>query len=311
MDNLVIIHTGHALDLLGLQRDQLLQVPHLMLQVGGLSLTHLQLLLPLMQFGLEVVDVALGSGQLVLRVLQVGAGVVEVIGVKVTTTINPHQLIVQLPNTCLKAGVLLKKLSVALLNVLDGAVLGLHLTGALLQVEAQVSTRHCDLLKQGAHVLGVACGERPTRMVGRKLGVIDDGHTLTPHRIALILHGKQGNGAVAEDWQVVLTELHEGLVGSPLQSVIEVVTSSRGKPSRYGLIGGVSRNVHMDLVAPQPKLMVRAATVHGKPRVAEAVQHVPEQAEKPGAVQSVTTEPSIGSQGGVGVVIHMSKTMEK
>jgi hypothetical protein len=32
----------------------------------------------------------------------------------------------------LKAGVLLKKLSVALLNVLDGATLGLHLTGALL-----------------------------------------------------------------------------------------------------------------------------------------------------------------------------------
>jgi hypothetical protein len=51
MDNLVILHTGHALDLfgvllgllrlLGLQRDQLLLVFHLMLQVCGLSLTHL------------------------------------------------------------------------------------------------------------------------------------------------------------------------------------------------------------------------------------------------------------------------------
>jgi hypothetical protein len=49
MDNLVVIHTEHDLDLLGvllrllgLQRDQLLHVLHLMLQVGGLSLTRLQ-----------------------------------------------------------------------------------------------------------------------------------------------------------------------------------------------------------------------------------------------------------------------------
>jgi hypothetical protein len=47
MDNLIIIHTEHALDLLGvlkllgLRRDQLLQVVHLMLQVCSLSLTHL------------------------------------------------------------------------------------------------------------------------------------------------------------------------------------------------------------------------------------------------------------------------------
>jgi hypothetical protein len=47
MDNLVIVHTGHALDLLGLlrllglRRDQLLQVLHLVLQVYSLSLTHL------------------------------------------------------------------------------------------------------------------------------------------------------------------------------------------------------------------------------------------------------------------------------
>jgi hypothetical protein len=48
MDNLVVLHTGYALDLPGvllkllrLIRDQLLQVLHLVLQVGGLSLTHL------------------------------------------------------------------------------------------------------------------------------------------------------------------------------------------------------------------------------------------------------------------------------
>jgi hypothetical protein len=106
---------------------------------------------------------------------------------------------------------------------------------------------------------------------------------------------------------VALTELHEGLVGSPLQSVVEVVTPSRGKPSRHGQVGGVSRNVHMDLAAPQPELTVRMAMVHGKTRVAEAVQHVPKQGGKPGAVQPVTTEPSVGSKGGVGVAIHLSK----
>jgi hypothetical protein len=44
MDNLVILHTGCALDLLGLlrlRRNQLLQVLHLVLQVCGLSLTRL------------------------------------------------------------------------------------------------------------------------------------------------------------------------------------------------------------------------------------------------------------------------------
>jgi hypothetical protein len=174
-----------------------------------------------------------------------------------------------------------------------------------------VSTHRCDLLKQGAHVLGVVCGKRPTRMVGRRLGVADGGHALTPHRVALILNGEQGNGGVTESWQVALTELHEGLVGSPLQSVVEVVTASRGKPSRHGQVGGVSQNVHMDLVAPQPELTVRTATVHRKPCVAEAMQHVPKQGGKPGAVQPVTTEPSVGSKGGVGVVIHLSKIREK
>jgi hypothetical protein len=130
--------------------------------------------------------------------------------------ISPHQLIVKLPDAPLKAGVLLKKLSVALLNVLDGMVLGLHLTGALLQAEVQVSARRCDLLKLGAHVLGVACCKRPTRMVCRKLRVANGGHTPTPHCIALVLDGEQGNGGVTEDRQVALTELREGLVSSPL-----------------------------------------------------------------------------------------------
>jgi hypothetical protein len=108
-------------------------------------------------------------------------------------------------------------------------------------------------------------------MVGQKLGIADGSHTLTLHRVALVPNREQGNGGVIENQQVALTELREGLVGSPLQSVIEVVTPSRGKPSRHGWVGGVSWNVHMDLAAPKPKLTVQAATVHGKPHVAKTV----------------------------------------
>jgi hypothetical protein len=68
----------------------------------------------------------------ILSVLQSGAGVIEVVDLEVTATISPHQLIVQLLDARLKAGILLKEVSVALLNVLDSAVLGLHLTGVLL-----------------------------------------------------------------------------------------------------------------------------------------------------------------------------------
>jgi hypothetical protein len=122
-------------------------VLHLVLQVGGLSLTHLLLLISLVQLGLEVVDVALGGGQLILSMLQSGAGVIEVIGLEVTVVISPHQLLVQLLDARLKVGILLMELSVALLNVLDGAVLGLHRARILLRAEAQVSAHHYDLLK--------------------------------------------------------------------------------------------------------------------------------------------------------------------
>jgi hypothetical protein len=75
------------------------------------------------QLGLEMVDVALGSNHLILSVLQSGMGVVEVINLEVAAAISPHQLITQLPDARLQAGVLLQKLSVALLDVLDDAVL--------------------------------------------------------------------------------------------------------------------------------------------------------------------------------------------
>jgi hypothetical protein len=103
-----------------LLRDQLLQVPYLMLQLCGLSLTHLELLqlyglslthlellVSLVQLGLEVVDVALGGGHLILRVLQLGAGVVKEVSLEVTAAISSHQLIIQFLDMRLQAGILL------------------------------------------------------------------------------------------------------------------------------------------------------------------------------------------------------------
>jgi hypothetical protein len=81
MDNLVVLRTRYALDLLEvllrLLRDQLLQMLNCVLQLNGLSLTRLELLITLMQFGLKVVDVALSSDQLVQGVLQPSAGIIK------------------------------------------------------------------------------------------------------------------------------------------------------------------------------------------------------------------------------------------
>jgi hypothetical protein len=109
----------------------------------------------------------------------------------------------------------------------------------------------------------------------------------------------------------VLPELCEGLVGSPLQCVIEVVAPSHGEPSRLAWVRGLSQDVHMDLAASIPELTVWATPVCGSPHVAEMVQHVSEQGGKVDAVQPVTTKPSISSESGVGVVIHLSKTSKK
>jgi hypothetical protein len=143
MDNLVVLHTRHALDLLEvllrflrLMGNQLLHVLDRILQLCGLSLTHLELLISLVQLDLEVVDVVLGSGQLILSVLQPSVGIIKEVGLEVTTAISPHQLVVQLLDTRYNVGILLNKLLVTLLNVLDGVVLGLHLVGVVLQAEA-------------------------------------------------------------------------------------------------------------------------------------------------------------------------------
>jgi hypothetical protein len=71
--------------------------------------------------------------------------------------------------------VLLEEISVALLDILAGAVLLLHPVVILLQGHMLESTRCCGLLKMGVHVLGIACRECPTCVVGLTLGVANGG----------------------------------------------------------------------------------------------------------------------------------------
>jgi hypothetical protein len=85
--------------------------------------------------------------------LQSGMGIVEDVSLEVTAVVSHHQLIVQHPDTRLKVLVLLMELPATLLNVLDGAVLGLHLVGVVLQAEVLVGASHRDLLEHGAHML--------------------------------------------------------------------------------------------------------------------------------------------------------------
>jgi hypothetical protein len=82
-------------------------------------------------------------------------------------------------------------------------------------------------------VLGIACRKRPSRVVCQTLGVAHSGQVLTPRRVALVLDREHGNGGAGKVRQVALKEHREGLVGSPLQGVIEVVAGGRGEPSRH------------------------------------------------------------------------------
>jgi hypothetical protein len=124
-------------------------------------------------------------------------------------------------------------------------------------------------------------------MVRRTLGVTHSGPALAPCHAALVLDREHGNGGAGKARQVALTELHEGLVGSPLQGVVEVIAGGRGE------LGRVSRDVHVDLVASTLELTVLATPVHRSPRVAETVEHVLERGRKGRMVQPVTTEPSV------------------
>jgi hypothetical protein len=90
--NLLWVLLGlHWLIVLG---KQLLQVLNRTLQLFSLSLTCLELPVPLMQLSLEVVDVVLGDNQLIMSVLQPSVGVVKEASLEVMAAMSPHQLVV-------------------------------------------------------------------------------------------------------------------------------------------------------------------------------------------------------------------------
>jgi hypothetical protein len=73
-------------------------------------------------------------------------------------------------------------------------------------------------------VLGVSHGERPMLLVGRQRGVTGGSHTPPPGMVALISDGEQSNRSAIGVPQVLLAELHEDLLGNPLQCVAYVVS---------------------------------------------------------------------------------------
>jgi hypothetical protein len=96
-------------------------------------------------------------------------------------------------------------------------------------------------------VLDVAHNERSTHVVGLLCGVTGGGHAPIPSRVALIPKGEQGNRS-AYVLQVALVELREGLVGSPLQRVAQVISRGRSgtMPSSSGVRdeAGCPRGAH-------------------------------------------------------------------
>jgi hypothetical protein len=114
-------------------------------------------------------------------------------------------------------------------------------------------------------MLGVASREHPPRMVGRKCGVGSGVQVLTPFRVALVLNGEQGNNSADEARQMVFIELHEDPVGSPLQSVAELVSCGGREPRHHARVRGVSWDIHVDLTMPMSELTVQATAVGGAP----------------------------------------------
>jgi hypothetical protein len=89
-------------------------------------------------------------------------------------------------------------------------------------------------------VLGIACHKRPhptwyVEHSGSSIAAKCSLHTVLPS-----FWTEQGNSNAGKARQEALTELREGLGGSPLQSIIVVITGGRGEPGCRAQVGGVS-----------------------------------------------------------------------
>jgi hypothetical protein len=73
-------------------------------------------------------------------------------------------------------------------------------------------------------VLGVLQDQCPTLVMSQVCGIASGGHTPPPCPVALVPDGEQSNMSTRSVLQVLLVELHKGLMGNPLQCIVHVVT---------------------------------------------------------------------------------------
>jgi hypothetical protein len=100
--------------------------------------------------------------------------------------------------------------------------------------------------------------------------------------IILVPDGEQGNGSVDGGRKVLLTKHLERLVCDHLQRVTHVTSGGRHGPSHPARLLGVEQDVNTDLATPNLELKENTTVVVGLLHVAKALQHIPQQAGKPG-----------------------------
>jgi hypothetical protein len=97
-----------------------------------------------------------------------------------------------------------------------------------------------------------------------------------------------GIGSVDGVRKVLLTKHLERLVCDHLQRVAHVMPGGRHGPSYPAQLLGVERDVNTNLTTPNLELVENTTTVIELLHVAEALQHIPQQARKSMAVQLVS-----------------------
>jgi hypothetical protein len=162
-----------------------------------------------------------------------------------------------------------------------------------------VGVNHLHLVEQVAHVLSVQGGHRITCMEHRLCLITCGFHPHPPNLITPVLDGEQGNGSVngvqkgnkAMGLSVVskrcCSQNISSLVCDHFQCVAHLMPSGRSGPSHPARLLGVDQNVNADLATSKLELVKNTIVVVGLLHVAKTLQHIPQQAGKSWAVQSV------------------------
>jgi hypothetical protein len=148
-------------------------------------------------------------------------------------------------------------------------------------------------VEQVAHVLSIQGGYCIT-CVERRLCLITGGfHALPPSLISPVLDGEQSNGNVGIVRKVLLTKHLERLVCDHLQRVTQVMAGGRHGPRHPAWLFSIEWDVNADLAMPNLELAKNMTVVIGLLLVAEALQHISQQAGKSRAVQPVNGQQTV------------------